>query len=148
MKMFRTFLRSALCSAVFASGAMVHAEGPSDGQVAARAAALEVAGAFSNDGFKLRDGYWSGAIAKGEAPVLALNLFAGNHYWFSVATTSAGTPVIELFDEAGRPVETEPWKDGQRAAAGFSAVASGPYFLRIRTGTGEAADFCVVYSYK
>src|SRR5437870_9204229 len=34
----------------------------SDSEVAARKAALDLAGAFSNEGFKMRDGHWSGTI--------------------------------------------------------------------------------------
>ena len=39
-------------------------------EVAARNTALELAGAFGNDGFKLRDGNWAGTIAPGKPQVL------------------------------------------------------------------------------
>ncbi len=55
-----------------------------DKEVEARKVALDLAGAFSNDGFKIRDGHWAGALKKGEQAVLAVNLYAGNQYWFSV----------------------------------------------------------------
>ena len=38
------------------------AEPESDAEVAARKVALDLAGAFSNEGFKMRDGHWSGTI--------------------------------------------------------------------------------------
>ncbi len=41
----------------------VPARGDTDAEVQARKDALDVAAAFSNDGFKIRDGHWCG-IAK------------------------------------------------------------------------------------
>ena len=117
-----------------------------DAAVVARAAALDVAGAFSNDGFKLRDGHWSGDVGTGA--IVALNLYAGNQYWFAAALSGPGKPMIELFDETGKPVTGDAWKDGGRVALGVSATASGQYFLRIRMAEGAPSVFCVVYSYK
>jgi len=63
------------------------AEPESDTEVAARKAALDLAGAFSNEGFKMRDGHWSGTIKPKEHALIAVNLYAGNQYWFSVGAT-------------------------------------------------------------
>ena len=38
----------------------------SEGQVEAREVALELAGSFSNDGYKIRDGHWSGRLQLNE----------------------------------------------------------------------------------
>ena len=90
---------------LLALGASVLAE--TDKEVAARAVALELAGAFSNDGFKLRDGHWAGTLAPNESKVIAVNLYAGNEYWFSAgATESAKKLAIDVFDESGAPVST------------------------------------------
>jgi len=121
---------------------------PSEAASSARTAALDVAGAFANDGFKLRDGFWSARIEKGARQTILVNLFAGNHYWFSVAASDGARPVIELFNEQGQRLEAEAWKDAARSAAGLSPAASGPYYLRIRLEEGGPADFCMVYSYK
>src|SRR5947207_14459694 len=56
-------------------------------EVAARKAALDLAGAFSNEGFKMRDGHWSGTIKPKEHALIAVNLYSGNQYWFSVVAT-------------------------------------------------------------
>src|SRR5438874_712466 len=58
---------------LFALGASAVAE--TDKEVAARAVALELAGAFSNDGFKLRDGHWAGTLGPNESKVIAVNLY-------------------------------------------------------------------------
>src|ERR1700758_4022335 len=93
----------------------------SDSEVAARKAALDLAGAFSNEGFKIRDGHWSGTIKPHEHALIAVNLYAGNQYWFSVgATDSAKKLAVSVYDETGKLVETESYNEGEKAAAGFS----------------------------
>jgi hypothetical protein len=62
----------------------------SDEETKAHKAALDLAGAFSNDGFKLRDGSWSGAIQSGSPKIIQVNLYAGNEYWFSLGRDGAG----------------------------------------------------------
>lgn len=120
-----------------------------DQEVAARQVALELAGAFTNDGFKLRDGHWAGTLAPNEARVIAVNLYAGNEYWFSAgATEKAKKLAVDVFDETGAPVTTETFNSGTKAAAGLAVSNSGEYFIRVRLDEGEAAGVCFVYSYK
>ena len=120
-----------------------------DQEVAAREVVLDLAGAFSNDGFKLRDGHWSGVLAPNESKLLAVNLYAGNQYWFSAGATEKAKRVsIAVFDETGAPVETEKYDSGTKAAAGFSVNNSGQYLIRVRLEEGETAGVCFVYSYK
>ena len=121
----------------------------SDKQVEARKIALDLAGAFSNDGFKIRDGHWAGALKKGEQAVLAVNLYAGNQYWFSVgADGTAKKFALQVYDESGKPVATETYEDDEKAAAGFSPTISGQYFVSIKPLDSEGSTFCLVYSYK
>ena len=130
-----------------ALGASALAE--TDQEVAARAVALELAGAFSNDGFKIRDGHWVGTLTPNESKVIAVNLYAGNDYWFSAgATDKAKKLAVEVFDETGAPVTTQIYNSGTKAAAGFPVTKSGQYFVRVRLAEGEAAGVCFLYSYK
>ena len=115
--------------------------------VTARSKVLELASAFANDGFKIRDGYWSGVLEPGKPQILEVNLFAGNAYWFSAAAP-AGKISVAIFDENGRPVEGQIYQDGSTAAAGVLPDASGLYFVRLELVEGAKADFCLVYSYK
>ena len=121
----------------------------SDDEVAARRAALDVAGAFSNDGFKLRDGNWTGPIEIGKPKVIQVNLYAGNQYWFTLGTTAAAKKLaVTIYDEAGKPLESDPYQDTSVAAAGFSPQASGSYYVKVEEIEGTPAAFCLVYSYK
>lgn len=145
--MRRAFCFCLTILAAFAHGAPTPAE--TDQEVAARQVALELAGAFSNDGFKLRDGHWAGPLAPGESRVIAINLYSGNEYWFSAgATEKAKKLTVEVFDETGAPVVGEKFNSGTKAASGVSVEKSGEYFVRVRLDEGEPAGVCFLYSYK
>jgi hypothetical protein len=138
-----------LCSFLALAPLPANRAAETDSQVEARKVALELAGAFSNDGFKIRDGHWAGPLKKGEQTVLAVNLYAGNQYWFSVG--AQGGPKnfgVHLYDETGKPVTTEDFNDEDKAAAGFAPTISGQYFVSIGPFEGEAGTFCLVYSYR
>jgi hypothetical protein len=134
--------------AVFAAAAFVWAE--NDDEVEARRQALDLTGAFQNDGFKLRDGHWAGQIKPKERAVIAVNLYAGNQYWFSAAAANdkAKKIAVDVYDEGGKPMTTESYNEGERASAGFSPTTSGQYFVAVSLVEGEPSTFCLVYSYK
>lgn len=122
---------------------------PSDEEVAARQVALEVAGAFQNDGYKVRDGIWMGRLEKGASKLIQVNLFAGNEYWFVLGGAAPAKKVqVALFDEAGHALETEPYEGAVSSAAGFSPSVSGPYYVKVTLLEGDAASLCMLYSYK
>lgn len=121
-----------------------------EGQVESREVALELAGGFKNDGYKIRDGHWAGRLQPNEPQRVVVNLYAGNQYWFSLGATDKSKKVaVTVFDETGRQVEAEEfYQEAKRAAAGVSPVASGPYYVSVQLLEGEPTDFCLVYSYK
>lgn len=115
----------------------------------ARSLALELAGAFANDGFKLRDGFWSGTLETAKPLFLQVNLFAGNQYWFSAAAAKPARKIaVSVYDAKGHPVTVERYEDGASAAAGLEPTLSGPYIVRVELLEGERSDFCLIYSYK
>ncbi len=146
MKSLR-FLIALLCSVAFALASVSGAE--TDEQTRARKAATDVAGAFANDGFKTRDGFWVGTIKRGERTLVAVNLYAGNQYWFSAgASDQAKRIAVNVFDETGRQVTTEPYNAEGKAAAGFSPGSSGQYYVSLEISEGDDAVCCLIYSYK
>jgi hypothetical protein len=137
-----------LCT-LAAAGALAPLHATTDGEVEARRMALELAGAFANDGFKLRDGVVQGTLEKGKPKVVQVNLFAGNEYWFSVAGVGDGKKLaVTVFDETGKKLDTEPYQEGATAAAGLSPGVSGPYYVKVELLEGASASFCLLYSYK
>jgi hypothetical protein len=115
----------------------------------ARKAALDVAGAFGNEEFKIRDGHWVGPLKLHEPAVIAVNLYAGDQYWFSGgAEAKAKKLKVQIFDESGRRMSSDPYDAESRAAAGFSPKTSGEYFVTLEIVDGEAASCCLLYSYK
>jgi hypothetical protein len=132
---------------------LVMALGPAraqtDTEVDARKAALDLAGAFTNDGFKIRDGHWCGTIKPNEHALIAVNLYAGNQYWFTAGATELAKKIaVSVYDENGKQVTTENYDSGEKAAAGYSPTSSGQYFVAVDLLDGKEGSFCLVYSYK
>ncbi len=134
---------------LFVLGNTIAVRADTDAEVSARKDALDVAGAFSNDGFKIRDGHWCGVVKPHDHALVAVNLYAGNQYWFSAGATEPAKKIaVSLYDETGKQVTTENYDNGEKAAAGFSPANSGQYFVSIDLVDGEEGTFCLVYSYK
>lgn len=132
---------------VLVAGVSLRAQ--TDEEVEAHRHVLDLTGAFSNEGFKLRDGHWAGQIKPDEPAVIAVNLYAGNEYWFSAAANAKAKKIsVDLYDESGKPLTTEVYNEGERASAGYSPTSSGQYFVAVSLLEGEPTTFCVVYSYK
>ena len=120
-----------------------------DREVQAHKIVLDLAGAFSNDGFKMRDGHWTGALKPNENALVAVNLYAGNQYWFSVGAVEPAKKIdVAVYDEGGQRVTTEDFNDGDKAAAGFSPTSSGQYYVLVSLVEGNESTYCLVYSYK
>lgn len=132
-----------------AGGAVTTAPVSGDAAVTCRRAALELAGAWSNDGFHLRERSWAGSLQAGKPALVRVTLFAGNRYWFTAATNAASTRLsLEVYSERGLPVASEKHEDGPLAAAGFAPAESGSYVIAVSESKGTPVPFCLVYSYK
>lgn len=141
--------RLALLVVLISLGASMAVWAESDSEVRARKTALDLAGAFSNDGFKIRDGHWSGPVKRDEPALVAVNLYAGNQYWFAVAADAEGKKVgVKIYDETGKQVTAENYESGETAAAGFSPESSGQYYVSVNLLQGEPGSVCLVCSYK
>lgn len=142
--------RGALLATLIACAATAFVWAETDEEVEAHKQVLDLTGAFTNEGFKLRDGHWAGQIKPKERAVIAVNLYAGNQYWFSAAAANAKAKkiAVDLYDEGGKPMTTENYSEGERASAGFSPMASGQYFVAVSLVEGEPSTICLVYSYK
>src|SRR5688500_11648284 len=139
----------ALLLGVVLIGTGVSLQAQTDEEVEAHRHVLDLTGAFSNDGFKLRDGHWAGQIKPAERAVIAVNLYAGNEYWFSAAANAKAKKIsVDLYDESGKLLTTVVFNEGERASAGYSPTSSGQYYVAVSLLEGEPTTFCLVYSYK
>src|SRR5438132_2969119 len=141
--------RHILLATIFVLAVVFTSMADTDAEVNARKNALDVAGAFTNDGFKLRDGHWCRTLKAQDHALIAVNLYAGNQYWFAVGTTDPARKIaVNVYDETGRLLTTEHYEGGDRAAAGFSPTDSGQYFVSVDLLEGGSSSFCLIYSYK
>ena len=142
-------MKRVLVVGIFVALSIAGASAESDTEVKARKTALDLAGAFTNEGFKIRDGHWSGSVKPNEPALIAVNLYAGNQYWFAAAAADEGKKVaVKIYDESGNEITAENYDAGERAAAGFSPENSGQYFVSVSLGEGEPGSVCLVCSYK
>ena len=134
---------------ILALSASVVLRADTDAEVSARKDALELAGAFGNDGFKIRDGHSCGLLKPHDHALIAVNLYSGNQYWFSVGTAEPLRKVgVSLYDETGKQMTTENFSNEDKAAAGFAPENSGQYFVSVDSVEDHEGSFCLVYSYK
>lgn len=139
-------IRRSILILLLALGTTFAAE--NDDQTRARKTALDLAGAFTNDGFKMRDGHWTGTVAPRQRTLVAVNLYAGNHYWFSAAAADEAQKVnVEIFDENGRQLPADNYNGDAASAAGVSPSNSGQYFVSLSV-EGGPATCALLYSYK
>lgn len=117
--------------------------------VALRARLLDFAAALGNEGFKVRDGYWSGRLDAGKPRRLRVNLFAGNHYWLCAAVPAGARGLqLAVYDPAGKPVETLSHQEPGLTAAGVTAEITGLYFVEIQGAAGQSTPFSLIYLFK
>ena len=143
-------IRSPLLPALLACATSLFASPPGgDSVVTSRRAALELAGAWANDGFRLRERSWAGILPNDKPAIARVTLLAGNRYWFSAATNAASTTLsLNIYTELGTPIIAEIYQDGPLTAAGFAPAASGSYLIALSEFHGTPVPFCLVYSYK
>jgi hypothetical protein len=143
-------IRAALLPTLLACATFLNAAPPSgDALITCHRAALELAGAWTNDGFRLRERSWSGNLPADRPALARVNLLAGNRYWFSAATNAASTNLTtRIYKESGAPVPAETWQDGPLSAAGFAPAETGCYLIAVSESRGTPVPFCLVYSYK
>ena len=129
------------CGCLGSSRPLCRAE--TDGQVEARAGRARPRRRVRNDGFKVRDGHWTGSVKKGERAVVAVNLYAGNEYWFSVggdrqSAESSRSAFTTKMASRSRPKSSP---KSEKAAAGFSPTISGQYFVSIAADEGDTGTY-------
>jgi hypothetical protein len=142
-------IRPAQIPALLAAALFCSASHAADSSIPCRRAALELAGAWANDGFRLREQPWHGVLPAGKPALARVNLLAGNRYWFSAATNAASTTLaVDIYTADGAPMTAEIHRDGPLAAAGFAPSVSGTYLIAVSESHGTPVPFCVIYSYK
>ncbi len=113
-----------------------------------RAKTLEIAGGLIGEDFHVRDGFLFEPSSAASSKLLAVNLVAGNRYWFCAATDENITPKLTVYDPSGKPLEADIRSAPGQAAVGVTAGATGRYFVEVQ-GTGEQLpEFCLLYLFQ
>lgn len=115
----------------------------------ARRRAFEIANAFANDGFILRDGFFAGQLQPGRPALLRVQLLSANIYRFSAATSLSESQItLRVLDQTGREVGLDHFSQPGKAAVAAAPAATGMHFIQVRLTSGPSCDFALLYSYK
>ena len=120
--------------------------------VYARAFALLAAEPYVQQGFHMREDYWTGVLAPGEKKAVRQQLFKGNDYWFWLGTEIDGAKVsVHIYDSSGELAEQpDSWTKGQIAAAHIIPKTTGSYFIIVTVEKSPAArtQWALAYGFR
>lgn len=119
----------------------------------AQSRALEAAEPYVKEGFQVREDYWGGDLAAGEAgKAVKQQLFKGNEYWFWLGTEVEKAKVsVHIYDSEGKLVEQpDSWQRGQFAAAHVIPPTTGTYFIivKVEESPEERTHWALVYGFR
>jgi hypothetical protein len=136
-------LLSALCLAVAPSALAVVDD--------AHTFALEAAAPYVEQGYALREEYWSGWLAKGKQSSIQHQLFKGNDYWIWLSSDEEEARLsIHVYDSKGVLVDSEAWSRGKMAAVRVQPKTTGTYYIVFRVDDSKLkrTRWAVAYGYK
>jgi hypothetical protein len=114
--------------------------------------AMEAAVSAVEEGFTVREDYWSGEIKSGEPKIIKHQLFKGNEYWFWLGSAFDGSkPLVKVYDEDGKLVQVESTRTDHMAAARVLPPKTGTYLIYVvveSPNKGEMVDWALAYGYR
>lgn len=101
----------------------------------------------------LRESWWNGSIAPGNAKLIQQQLFKRNEYQFWLAVPGRDAVVsLSIYDSEGELVETEqvPFDETNVASTIVRPETTGIYYIRIALTrkTENNEDWAVIYGYR
>ena len=117
----------------------------------AHSRAMEAAVAAVKDGYLVRQEYWAGALTTKQPSVVKHQLFAGNSYWFWLASDEDSAQVtVHVYDPTGKIADAEAWQRGNMAAVRVAPKTTGTYLIvfSIEQSKAKKNRWGVAYGYK
>ena len=97
--------------------------------------AMEAATPFVEQGFIVREDYWSGEVKSGQKLMITHQLFKGNEYAFWLGTSQEGVTLdMKVYDEKNQPVQ-------------ISAKAD-KFFMSVRVNPPKTGTYKIVFELK
>ena len=146
---FKNLHRAILLLALVFGGVTVSLASVDDAQ----SFALQAAEPYvSKDGYQVREDYWGGDLASGEAKAVKQQLFKGNEYWFWLGTEVEKASVsVHIYDAEGKLVESpDSWQKSRFAAAHIVPPSTGTYFIivKIEQSPEDRTHWALVYGFR
>lgn len=113
--------------------------------------AMEAASEHVEQGFTVREDYWSGELKPGEKKIVRHQLFKGNEYWFWLGSSvSEAWPSVSIYDAEGKLVQVEAHSEMYKASARVLPPKTGTYVILISVDAREAeiVDWALAYGFR
>lgn len=117
----------------------------------AHSRAMEAAVPAVKDGYLVRQEYWAGSVVTKQPSVVKHQLFAGNSYWFWLASDEDSAQVtVHVYDPSGKLADNEAWQRGNMAAVKITPKKTGTYFIVFSVEQSKAKKnrWALAYGYK
>ena len=113
--------------------------------------ALEAAQPYVKEGFTVREDYWGGDMAVGQAKAITHQLFKGNEYWFWLGTDEKNAKVsVHIYDSDGNLCEVDFKQKANMAMARVIPKKTGTYYLivEIEKSPKERTHWGMAYGFR
>ena len=117
----------------------------------AHSRAMEAAVPAVKEGYLVRQEFWAGALVAKQPSVVKHQLFAGNSYWFWLASDEDSAQVtVHGYDPSGKLVDKESWQRGNMAAVKITPKKTGTYFIvfSIEQSKAKKSRWALAYGFK
>lgn len=113
--------------------------------------AYECATQYIRRGFTFREDAWGGDLGLGDKKAVRAQLFAGNEYWFIIATDERRALVtVHIYNAEGKLVSTDSWSRGRCSGAFVAPTKTGAYWaiVTVEQSPLERTNWALVYGYR
>ena len=113
--------------------------------------AMEAATPFVEQGFIVREDYWSGEVKSGQKLMITHQLFKGNEYAFWLGTSQEGVALdMKVYDEKNQPVQINAKADKFFMSARVNPPKTGTYKIvfELKSKTAAGVLWALAYGYR
>ncbi len=117
----------------------------------AHSSAMDAATKHVEEGFTVREDYWSGELKPGEKKIIRHQLFKGNEYWFWLGSSiEEAWPSVSIYDEDGKLVQVESLSEVKKASARVLPPKTGTYLILISVEAegSDTVDWALAYGFR
>ncbi len=113
--------------------------------------AMQAAVEAVENGFTVREDFWTGEMRPGEKKIVKHQLFKGNEYWFWLGSSvDKAWPNVSIYDDSGKLVNVQNLQELNMASARVLPPKTGTYLIMISVEAedAEVVDWALAYGFR